>query len=143
MTDMCVTYEPVRSGIGGKTVEIEFIMTLKKDIEDEEEETTEMSEEEYRDHILDEIYEMFNGELKLKDVRAIATVANYNLDKVKKAYDIYENNKDMCENIVGFMIAAIRNNYTKKKSKKINSFLDYEQRQYNFEEIEEFMLANN
>ena len=60
------------------------------------------------------------------------------MDTIKSKYELAK--EQDVDNIVGFMIAAIKNDYTRvpvsgNKNKK-NSFTDFKQRTYDFEELE-------
>ena len=89
----------------------------------------------------DKIRELFKEPLKTSQLIEIAKAAEFDENKIRKAYDIAcERPRD---NLVGFMIAAVQNSYEKAvkgqgKTPK-NSFQDFEQREYSemdYEEIE-------
>lgn len=95
------------------------------------------------DNFLDDISELIKEPLKIKDLRAIAEAADYDMDKVEKAYRIAE--KNGAENLTGFMISAIKNDYeepVKKRRTSRNTFNDFPQREYNFDEIEDDLIEN-
>ena len=98
------------------------------------------------DELLDEIYDILEGNFKLKDVRKIAKEADYNLVSIKKAYKVYKKNEDNVENSVGFMIAAIKDGYEstakKKKTKAKNTFVEFDQNEYDFDDLEGQLIDN-
>lgn len=141
MTDFIFDYNPIRSGRGGKVVGVELVMSRKKSLEKNSSEKV-YSEEE-KDEIIDQIQELINYNLKVKECRNIAITANYNMDKVVKAYEVLQSTESEVNNIVGFLIKAIQNNYEPSKKKaaskkqKNNSFTDFEmQNDYDFETLE-------
>ena len=89
------------------------------------------------DDAIDEIYRLLGNNIKsVRDARSIAKAAGNDLEKIRKAYRIYEAKKDV-SNIVGFMIAAIEKDFSEPIKKK-NSFTDFEMnRQMSTEEIDE------
>ena len=105
--------------------------------------------DEEKDNILDDIMGIFEERIKLKDLKAIAEAANYETDRVKKAYQIAKNSKKEIPNLVGFMISAIKGEWedTPKKNNESdsannsNSFNQFEQRDIDFNELEEKLLA--
>ena len=124
-----------------------------------------MIEEKYidKDSVLEEIHDLIEEKLKLKDYSTIAEAANYDIDRIKNAYCILKQNSNV-ENVVGFMIKAIEDGYVTrednvidakytevmdkvqnpkaKKRKSKNKFNDFEHHQYNIEEIERNLLSN-
>ena len=100
-------------------------------------------EDEENEEVLDSINELLRDyakPFKLKDIRAIAKQAGYEIAKVEKAYKALKAQKNV-EDPVAFMIAAIRDGYeapTKRSGgKNANSFNDFEQRKYTKEDYEE------
>lgn len=148
-TEMNVSYETIKSGRGGKVNAIVFYVSYESHETKQEAviEQPEVVEKEIDiDEILDDIYDILEGNFKLKDVRKIAKEANYNIKTIKDAYKVYKKNEDTVDNSVGFMIAAIKDGYelntSKRKSKKNNAFVDFSQNEYNFEDLEEELLEN-
>ena len=137
-TDIRVRYDTVKGGKGGKVYEVKFYVTLlciKNIVEpDENEDLSNIVDE---DDAIDEIYRLLGNNIKsVRDARSIAKAAGNDLEKIRKAYRIYEAKKDV-SNIVGFMIAAIEKDFSEPIKKK-NSFTDFEMnRQMSTEEIDE------
>ena len=62
--------------------------------------------------------------LKSRELLAIAKTANYDMEKVRTAYDIIKKSPTKINNFVAYFKAAIRDNYNEpvsKKGKKDNS----------------------
>ena len=79
--------------------------------------------------------------IKTKDLKAIAEVSDYNMEKIKKAVDLYDRAGNI-ENVVGFLIAAIKENYTnisKPKKWAVSEKKDYG----DLDELENLILSNN
>lgn len=147
-TEINVEYETLKSGRGGKVNAIIFYVSYDNMAQKEEIVKTEEVVEKPMDidELLDEIYDILEGNFKLKDVRKIAKEADYNLASIKKAYKVYKKNEDNVENSVGFMIAAIKDGYEstakKKKTKAKNTFVEFDQNEYDFDDLEGQLIDN-
>lgn len=142
-TEMTVSFVPgSRSGRGGKVKSVIFTVDLEdkqeKDVINEENNDAKEAENLYQDKekVLEKIEELISEPLKVRDIIAIAQAADYNLEKIKKAYSVAKTQKKI-DNIVGFMINAIKENYD-MPVKEINKvgFCDIEQHNYDFDELE-------
>ena len=82
-TSIRFEFEPERGGLGGKTHGIKFF--IYKDIPQVEvtEEEKKLTDEE-KDEIIDQMSEIISEKLKLRDLRAIAEAAKYDLKKIQK-----------------------------------------------------------
>lgn len=146
ISDIFVDYATSRSGYGGKVDHVEFKIVLNS--EDENEELTECAAEDAEilaeDDAIDRTYELFNGALKMKDVRSIVKEAGCDFIKIKNAFEVY-NSQQNVKNITGFMIKAIQEGYQKvpKKDQKRNKFDFDGQADYgDMDELENQILAN-
>lgn len=93
---------------------------------------------------LKEIVNQFGITLCDKDLLAILRAANNDLDKCKDALNILKakGNKKI-DNVVGWIIAAIKNEYgIVSKNFCNNSFNNFKQNTYDYDELEKFILAN-
>lgn len=138
-TSLEVDYDPIKSG--RKTVGIRFFVDKKGAVL-----TREKAEPVNKDEVLDELIDLMHDEFKVKEIREIAEVAAYDLDKIKKAYLYMQGyNKDI-EVPIAFMKECIKNEYyeSKTSSKKVskNQFMNFEQNHYDFEELEKKLLDN-
>jgi len=94
----------------------------------------------------DEIYDFIDKmrvfvkeDITTKDLKTIAETAGYDIDKVKKAYEVMEMTEHV-ENVVGFMISAINNDYEKpvfreKDARKNSKIHNFTERKYTKEQI--------
>lgn len=156
-TDIQVEYRVKKAGVGAKVRGVVF--TVRRDnvtAKNEQAGQKKLSEKEM-DDILDAISEIIDAPLKLKDIRAVAEAAGYDVEKVKKANKImgqYGKNHDI-HNVTGFLIDAIKgekelvvknkeekkNSNVQRKYKSKNRFNQFEQREYDFEELERMLLS--
>lgn len=87
------------------------------------------------DEIIDEMRDFFEETLKTKDLRSIAKEADYDIDKIKKAYEASRKAKNI-DNIVGWMIFAIKKDYSSPTpGKKKNQFSNFSQREYDYDAL--------
>ena len=78
------------------------------------------------------------------DISVICKAAEYDIQKIEKAYMVASSSTNAIDNLVGFMIKAIKENYDlpvkKENGKKQNKFNNFHQRDYNFDEYERALL---
>lgn len=135
-TDIHVSYI-LGKGARGRVVDIEFYVDLLKDVPVPEVKKTAEEMEDF----LDDMRMIMPLVLKTKDLRSIAEAANYNMDKIKKAVQLYQKAGNV-ENVVGFLISAIRENYTDAARQK--KWEVFEKQDYgDMDEFENLILANN
>ncbi len=81
-------------------------------------------------------------ELDKKSIAKIIDVADEDIDKITQAISILEQQQKTVKNVAGFLISAIKNNYSvvQHKPEQKNSFGDYPQRDYNYKELENEVL---
>lgn len=122
---------------------LEFYKKHKMDgnLKNEKKESVIPVNEEEIDEFIDKISDIIPLKLKLSEYKAIAKASVYDLDKIKIACDVMDSyNKDI-DNVAQFLITAIEENWevpTKKKvNKRKNDFNDFEQRTYDYDELEE------
>lgn len=147
-TELRVDYDTKKAGKGGKVYQIDFYVEIMD--EEEENNIIEMTDEE-KDAVLEAIMELMDERLNLKEYRSIAEASNYNIDKIKKAYEVMKQSSTEVKNVVGYMIKAIEEEYKNKTYKKAtkatkisakNIFTNFEnQREYDFEALEEELIG--
>lgn len=146
-TDMKVTFSPLKGGRGGKVYGVEFIVDLTgrnvdaiKDVISSKEK---MTEDEKIDFIID-VKCLLKG-FPTKDVRAICKTSGYNFEKIEKAYELLKKQNDI-ENPTGWILSCLKNGYDdhfKASNNKINSFNNFHQRTYDYDELEKELLNVN
>lgn len=156
LSPLTIEYEPIMRGRGGKTVGIKFIIERKQKAQ-----TISKEEQTRRKVVFADVSGLLeNQNLPIKTIQRICETADYDYDKIKAAYDLSEQQAEI-DNFAGWLISAIRDGYqastTKKKAsgktakkagtktskkKKKPQFSDFEQTEYNFDELEEKFTAN-
>lgn len=144
-THLMFDYEKIPGGKGGKAVAIRFYIWEKEDIPAEVP-APELSDEE-KENVIDEIMALMQERLRLRDYKAIASAANYDLELVKKQYELMNKKRTPVNDVVAYMVNAVKNDFSapvqKKGSNQItNSFNNFEQNKYDFDEFERLMLDN-
>lgn len=156
LSPLTIEYEPIMRGHGGRIVAIKFVVERKQ-------KAHEISKEEQtrRKIVFADVSELLeNQNLPVKTIQRICETADYDYDKIKAAYDLSEQQAEI-DNFAGWMISAIRDGYqaspagkkssgksTKKagtktsKKKKKPQFSDFEQTEYDFDELEKKLTAN-
>lgn len=154
-SDIEVEYETEKSGRGGKVTGITFRVAYKKDknikgtkeIEDIEPQKELTEIEKYQ--MIEKVSELFEEPIKFKDISTICENANYDFERIEKVYNVLKTNKTQVDSVVGFMIAGLRNDYSpavvkeageKLTRNKKNSFNNFTQRTYDYDELEKILL---
>ncbi len=139
-TDLDVMYDTVKQGRGGKVCRVIFTVTLHKMVEPMKKK--ELSEDEM-DSFIDQIADLLADErpkIKLKDMRALAKASDYDIEKLEKAYELSKNSS--IENLVGWLITAMKEGYEAKPSDRKNEiknkFNNFEQMEFNDIDIEQY-----
>lgn len=144
--DLHIEYDLNKQGKGGKVKGITFIVELlnnkDNDIVNDERQKEPLTESE-KDDFIDWLSEIIEPAIKLRDLRTIAEEAKYDKETILIANSILSKQKEV-SNVTGFLISAIRNQYSeaqsyKPKSQKIHGF---EQHDYDFEKLEKELLVN-
>ncbi len=140
-TSLEVDYEPVKAG--RKTVGIRFYVEKKDSAGAKKEKEVPVN----RDEIFDELFDLMCGDFKSKEIREIAEAADYDIERVRKAYEYMNNYSSTIEVPIAFMKDCIKNEYYNNsfspRTSKKNSFNDFEQRTgEDFDELERQLLEN-
>lgn len=140
-TSIKFEYKNLTGGPGGKVNGIRFFISrnIKESDKIEELETPKvvLSKEEQFE-ALDAIADMIGDSFSYKEIKIIAEKSEYNIEKVKSAYNVMRQSKTRIDNPIAWMISAIDNNYQKKN----NSFSNFKQNTYDFAKLEEQLLEN-
>lgn len=160
---MTMSYEPIRSGRGGRVVAIRFTVS-RKEIKKKEKAALTKEELTARKLVFADAVALLSDDLSVKDIKAVCEAADYDMDKIQKAYDLAGKSKGI-QNLTGWMIKAIQEGYeaaTEKKSsapkekakekekpaakkrtgrKKKSDFQEFEQNDYDFDEIEKKLIG--
>jgi plasmid replication initiation protein len=139
-TSLIIDYEPKKSG--RRTVGIRFYVN-KKNIAINPSKVPQVN----KDEILDELIELMHDYFKIKEIREIAECADYDLEKIKKAYDYMLSYNTTVDVPIAFIKDCIKNEYYSNKAKPIisnkNAFNNFEQNIItDFDELEKKLLDN-
>ena len=163
-TDINMQYRPIRSGRGGKVTDVVFTISRNPDYNGEV--------KEIRPDItmIERVSEMVDGRLRTKTIMKLLSVAGNDMEKIENAVRIAKSYKEPIKNLAGFLVKAIQEewemegltNYVpqqyglmhemgmqaknrKRKSGRPskNPFNDFEQNEYDFEQLELELLKSN
>ena len=163
-TDLCFEYSPVRQGSAHKVTHVISTIWRNTDMETEE-------DNEQKLRLIREVEQIIQEPVKTRDIERILSAAGNDTEKVRNAYHLARNSRTPIRNLTAWLIAAIREewkiqddskNYPieqgrlydirrgaemerkekAKKGKKPNAFNDFEQNSYNWDVLEEELLAS-
>lgn len=145
-TDISFEFEEIKTGRKVTTLKF-YIRANKLNIEPIDE-VCATKEDKYTDKeekrstgLINDIKAIFKEEIGEVEAQKILTAAKGDLNIIKEKYDLSKN-VGKIDNIVGWMIKAIKDDYKKPKGKiKPCVFNDYEQRSYDFDELEKKLLG--
>ena len=154
ITNFDVSFEPGTKARGGKVVSVLF--HIKDHIYDKNEETVPSIETPVDvsahdtaeiDQMLDQVIDIIQEKISINDARTLLKTADYDVEKINKAYSIVSR-MDNVKNLIGCMISAIENNWDSPvtiNKKKKNSFKNEMERGYTSEEYNELekLLVSN
>ncbi|WP_027203883.1 replication initiation protein [Butyrivibrio fibrisolvens] len=156
-TDLHVDFEADKAGRGGKVVGVTFIITDSKSYKNSnagiKTESSDVfmddlgdpyiveAEELDIDDLIDKVRMIISENLKTKEIKSILQAADNDISKIKEAYELACKQSEI-ENLVGWMISAIKNGYTATPKRKNNTYSDFEQNTYDYELLEDELRAN-
>ncbi|MCB2357154.1 replication initiation protein [Clostridium estertheticum] len=98
-------------------------------------------EEKYHTELINMVKSMFKESITGKEAKFILNTAKSDINIIKEKYDIVSKMKKV-DSVVATMIDAIRKDYQAPKGKENGgSFNDYEQRSYDFDDLERKLLG--
>ena len=145
ITEMDVVMEPIPGrGRGGKISRVVFYVDKNKttSAETEKQALVEISEDDLLDEIIDIASDITR--IKISESREIAKAAGFNLDRVKKAHAAAKQQKEFKSSYTAFMIWALKADIepnSRENRKMKNGFNNFNQRKYDYEELEREALA--
>ena len=146
---LSIRYDTIKGGRGAKVQILVFyidddksdsngVVNLGENVE------VERKDIDIQSVLIDTAMMLSSHRLSSEDVKNIVIAADYDIDRIKKAYEVATNTHEI-SNFVGFMISAIRNNYEIPISvvnKKKNSFNNFEERSYDYGGLERKLRKN-
>lgn len=157
-SDMEVRYETIKQGRGGRVVGVVFYVQKNKSAHQHKELVLKGGNEEIVDMVSQELSDddkmefyfevrsLVGSKMPVKDIRAISEAAEYDISRVKNALDVMNQSTKEIKNMSGWLITAIKENYhpIKKKpsvKKKVNA--DFEQRNYDYDELTKILIKKD
>lgn len=152
-TDLHVDFEADKAGRGGKVVGVTFIITDSKSYKNSPKALEDVlmdnlgdmdiidAEEIDIDDLIDKVRLIISENLKTKEIKSILQAADNDITKIKDAYELACKQSEI-GNLVGWMIAALKNGYTATPKKRNDSYRDFEQNSYDYELLEDELRAN-
>jgi len=145
-TDISFEFEEIKEGrsINAIRFKIKGSKTKNKAIDEvcstlESKSTSE--EEKSLTELINTVKSIFKENITGKEAKFILNTAKSDINIIKEKYALSQNVSKI-DNIVGWMIKAIKEDYTIPKGKvNVGSFNDYEQRDYDFNELEKKLLG--
>lgn len=130
--------EPLKKGRGAKVYAVKFKYRTRVNEAEDEAAATVMESNESRMSEDDKFY--FEIEIKenvlkqyklpITDVRAICSVADYDKEKIVNASQLLSQQSKTIENVTGWILSCIKDNYVTSKKIANNRFDNFEQREY-------------
>lgn len=143
ISDLHVSYEPLRGGKGGKVKRIRFTMELNPiQIEEKEIKPEKIMTSSEILQCMKEVSNLIQPPIPMNDVEAILNEANYDMEKIRNAYAVLEAQAEV-KNVTGFMIDAIRKEYqtpVRRTTVKKNKFKNFEEHDTDFDALAEEIM---
>lgn len=131
-TEMYITYDVGRKGVGGKIHEVYFTVELLNCKKRETSQNDSIVDVESINPNLEKITMelilncnnlMKDQNLSFSDLNAIILAGAADYEKIKEKYALYKKQKDV-NNFVGWMVAALRNGYGDVRKNPFNEFME-------------------
>lgn len=139
-----IDYIPHKTG--KKVTSIEFLVTRTEQIEeivDEKKPDAEVDPMAQIEEILT-VQSIIEERLSAKDIISILDAAGHDIEKIRTAYKVACDSTAEINNLTGFLIKAITEGYTegvKKRGRKKNKFINFEQSEVDYDEIAKKKVA--
>lgn len=142
-TDISFYFEEIKTG--RKVTNLKFYIKANEKTIDEvcatRESKSTIEKVKRSTELINEIKAIFKEDIKSIEVKSLLNTAKGDINIIKEKY-AQAQNVSKIDSVVGWMIKAIKEDYQPPKGKvKIGSFNDYEQRAYDFDELEKKLLG--
>ena len=138
-TDIELSYKTKRSGRGGKISGIIFDFKIRKEVIKIDGTKKELTEQE-KFALLDKVMKLIKENISVIEAAKILEIANYNFDVIYNQYYNSRKAKNI-DNIVGWLIDAIKNNYQSSTNNN-DLYNTFEENDYDFDELEQALVRN-
>lgn len=145
ISDLEVSYKTERFGLGGKIGKVTFCIK-EKDILPYTSQQNLITDNSFVDidDFLDIMLDIIPFRLRTKDLKQIAKEADYDVKKIENAVKVALNTPDTIENMTGFLIAAIKNNWSNQKYQKDSNWKMQQKSDYgDLNELEKLLLRED
>ncbi|NFO72304.1 replication initiation protein [Clostridium botulinum] len=136
ISDISFEFEEIKTG--RKVTALRFYIKSKKQkniVKQEVSATLENSD------YINEVKSIFDENITSKQAKQIYNTAKGNIELIKEKYQLAKQSNNI-DNLVGWIIDSVRKDYKKPISKtKVDRFNEFEQRQYDFEDLEKKLLG--
>ncbi|MBU3182886.1 replication initiation protein [Clostridium psychrophilum] len=145
-SDLLIEFEEIKTGRKVTSIKFHINANRTKNKASEEACTTlecksTNEEEKFSTELISMVKSIFKENITGKEAKFILNTAKNDINIIKEKYALSQNVSKI-GNIVGWMIKAIKEDYTIPKDKvKVGSFNDYEQRDYDFDALEKKLLG--
>lgn len=141
LTDIVFEFEEIKKG--KRIDKIKFYISNKKiepaKVELETTATSEAGLDE--DDLVDQLRDIISEKLKTKELKAILQAANNDIQLIENKYQLAKKSKNI-ENLVGWLVKAIEEDYTEPvEVKKKSKFNNMQERDYDYEDLEKELLG--
>ncbi|MDS1005254.1 replication initiation protein [Clostridium sporogenes] len=138
ISDISFEFEEIKTG--RKVTALRFYIKSKKQNNIAKEEICATFEE---TNYIDQVKSIFHEEISSLQAKQIFDVSKRNIELIKEKYQIAKQTNNI-NNLVGWIIEALKRDYKEPIGKtKVDKFNDFEQRQYDFVDLERKLLSWN
>ncbi|NFV14559.1 replication initiation protein [Clostridium sporogenes] len=136
-TDISFEFEEIKTG--RKVTSLKFYIKSNKKNNAKEEMSATSEEPNY----IEQVKSIFDEEISNLQAKQIFDTSKGNIELIKEKYQIAKQTNNI-NNLVGWLIDALKRDYKEPIGKtKVDKFNDFEQRNYNFDDLERKLLGWN
>jgi len=140
------TYECQKTG---RTItEVVFLLEEKEEqkVKKEKKQENQVQEQEIEqdiDDLIDQLREIIKEPLRIKEYKVILQAADNDLKLIERKYQLAQKQRKI-DNLVGWLIKAIQEEYTEPiEKKKVSKFNNIDQHKYDYNELERQLLSKS
>jgi len=147
-TDISFEFEEIKTG--RKVTSINFIIKTSKPTKNSQDETCATIEdkptikaEQYATDLLKGVQAIFTENITAQDAKKLLVTSKGDVNVIKQKY-VLSKNAHKIDNLMGWILKAIKDDYkTLKGNTKVSKFNNFEQRTYDYEDLESKLTAWN
>ncbi|EPY6472923.1 replication initiation protein [Clostridium sporogenes] len=134
-TDLFIDYEELKTA--RRVTSIKFYIKIKEESKVKKEIAVSLEDKDL--NYIDKVKSIIHEEITSLQAKQIYDAAGGNIDLIKEKYNIAKESNNI-KSIVAFIVSALKENY-KGPIAKVDRFNDFEQRNYDFEQLESQLLG--